>query len=272
MKGYWKAPVPAEMTGVDGYWIYLSFSDDSSGKVGFDMLATGDALGTESAICKRFDESYSWTTDNSSGTRTEFKCTSAIFGGEGATLTILGSTFKTKDDDTSKDTITMEWAVKGTRFEFVFERISEEPHEHTLSDNPSYTNFDLAPLYYHTTLTECEGDLHPQADYMLEHSYDDTSENPELCLVCGEEKLYEIEIGKGSDSSYSSCDDIYVTKSEGFTPGDIYTATGGTTYTGITKWVDYYSGVEYPMGEKIEPVEGMKLKFYWSEDSGTTGE
>lgn len=90
--------------------------------------------------------------------------------------------------------------------------------------------------------------------------------------IVGAERHYRIEIGRGDEWSYSTCDFIEVTKSEGFTPSDTYTTTKEKKYTGITKWEDYDSKVEYPMGVKIEPVKGMMLKFYYSEESGTTGE
>lgn len=186
IKGYWKAPLPVEMMGREGCWYYFSFADDSSGAVGVDMLGTADALGTESAVCQRYDDSYSWTTDTSSGTRTAFNWTSLMYGGETVKVAVYGSTVKNKDDETTKDTITLKDWEDGT-IDLVFERISEEPHEHTLSDNPVYTPFSLSNDY-HTTPTQCEGNLHPEADYLLEHRYDDTAENPELCLDCGAER------------------------------------------------------------------------------------
>ena len=235
MKGYWKAPIPEEMMGREGFWYYFSFGDDSSDAVGVDMLGTADALGTESALCQRLDDSYSWTTDTSSGKRTEFNWTSLMYGGRTAKVAVYGSTIKNKDDETSKDTITLKMKLGDGTIDLVFERISEEPHDHTISDNPSYTPSSMNNDY-HVTPTQCEGDLHPQADYMLEHRYDETAENPELCLDCGAERLYEINIAKGSGSGYSSLEYIYVTKSEGFTPGNTYTATDGTEYANITSW------------------------------------
>ena len=271
MTGYWKSPMPKEMMGMEGFWYYFSFADDSSDAVGVDVLGTADASGTESAL-GRLDDSYSWTTDTSSGKRTEFNWTSLMYmyGGRTVKVSVYGSTVKNKDDETSKDTITLKMEWKDGTVDLVFERISEEPHEHTLSDNPSYTPSSMS-YEYHTTPTQCDGDLHPQADYMLEHRYDETAENPELCLDCGAEKHYRISIVKGTGSGSSSFEEIYVTKSEGFTPGNTYTATDGTEYTNITSWkkVIGHSGTltECPIGEKVELVDDyMTLVFYVTEE------
>ena len=142
----------------------------------------------------------------------------------------------------------------------ILERISEAPHEHVFGDNPEYTPSSMG-ADYHSAPTKCEGDLHPAFDCIFEHRFDSESETPEICLDCGAEKSYRIEIGQ-RNGGYSTVDYIYVTKSKGFTLGNTYTSESGTTYTGITEWKNETTGESYDIGKKITPTEdGMVLVF-----------
>lgn len=260
MKGYWKTSVASEG------WIYYSFGDDSSDTIVGDEIVSYDT-GEKYGMSESF--TYSWTTDDSLGERTALNFSYEMTGGK--PLAVVGSTIKSENDETSKDTITLSLDVGKKVVSYVFERISEEPHEHTLSDNPVYTPFSI-DNHLHTTPTQCEGDLHPQFGYASSHRYDDTAENPELCLDCGAEKLYGIYIGQGIEGGgCSTFEIIYVTKSDGFTPGNTYTATDGTKYTNITSWKKEigHSGTlaECTIGEKVELVDDyMTLVFYVTEE------
>ena len=61
-----------------------------------------------------------------------------------------------------------------------------------------------------------------------------------------------------------------LTKSDGFIPGNTYTATDGTEYINITSWKKMigYSGTltECTIGEKVELIDSMMLVFYVAEE------
>ena len=260
IKGYWKTEVPTEMGMAGGTCWYFSFGEDSSTAVGVDIVMP---YGEGVTLGERYDDTYSWTVDDTTKKRTKFNWVSKMMYNTVAAApsaeTITGEDGATKDSITL--VITMQTGSSSSSVNLTLERISEAPHEHALGDNPEYTPSEMEPDY-HSAPTKCEGDLHPAFDCMFEHRFESESETPEICLDCGAEKSYRIEIGQDNGNGYRTVDSIYVTKSKGFTPGNTYTSESGTTYTGITEWKNKTTDESYNIGEKITPTEdGMVLVF-----------
>ena len=269
IKGYWKTEVPTEMGMAGGTCWYFSFGEDSSTAVGVDIVMP---YGEGVTLGERYDDTYSWTVDDTTKKRTKFNWVSKMMYDTVAAApsaeTITGEDGATKDSITL--VITMQKGSSSSSVNLILERISEAPHEHVFGDNPEYTPSSMA-ADYHSAPTKCEGDLHPAFDCIFEHRFDSESETPEICLDCGAEKSYRIEIGQDNGYGYSTVDSIYVTKSKGFTPGNTYTSESGTTYTGITEWKNETTGESYDIGKKITPTEdGMVLVF--TIGSSKTGE
>ncbi len=268
IKGYWKAEVPSEMGMEDLCW-YFSFGEDSSTAVDVDFVMP---YNEEITIGQRYDDTYSWTVDSSTGKRSKFTWISAVMD----SIAAATSAETIKKDETTKDTITLVISIPGgpsgsTSCNLVLERISEDSHEHAFGDAPEYKPFEDIPNC-HTAPTKCEGNLHPAFDCIFEHRFNSTSETPEICLDCRAEKTYKIEIRKGDESGYSTVEQIYVTKSKGFTPGDTYTSEeGGITYTGITEWKNKTTGESYTIGEKITPSDNSMVLVFTT-GSSKTGE